>query len=182
MKVLLMKKVSRIVLIISLIVIGVMIVGWISYGIIKNYGKVEIKLDKCIDGDTAWFIVEGKKEKVRLLGIDTPESTNYVEEYGKEASNYTCSMLENATNIYLAFDSNSDRYDKYDRLLGYVFVDGNNLSELLLLEGLAEVKYIYGEYKYIDSLCKSQYEAYREKLGIWNMYDYTKNYCYDKMN
>lgn len=159
-----------------------MIAGWIGYRIINNYGKVEIKLDKCIDGDTAWFIVEGKREKVRLLGIDTPESTNYIEEYGEEASNYTCDMLESVNHIYLEFDNNSEKCDKYDRLLGYIFVDDNSLNELLLREGYAEVKYIYGEYKYIDKLCEKQYEAYIEEKGIWNLYDYTNNYCYDKVN
>ena len=122
-------------------------------------------------------MIDGEKTKVRLLGIDTPESTNYVEEYGVEASNYTCDMLENANDIYIEFESNSDRYDKYSRLLGYVFVDNNNLGELLLSKGLAEVKYIYGEYKYIDIFCDRQYEAYSSKLGIWEKYDYTDNYC-----
>ena len=103
-----------------------------------------------------------------------------MEEYGVEASNYTCSILENANDIYIEFDSNSEEYDKYDRLLGYVFVDNNNLSELLLSKGLAEVKYVYGEYKYIDRLCNSQYEAYKSKLGIWGKYDYTDNYCYKR--
>ena len=102
-----------------------------------------------------------------------------MEEYGVDASNYTCSVLESANDIYIEFDNNSEEYDKYDRMLGYVFVDNNNLSELLLSKGLAEVKYIYGEYKYIDGLCNSQYEAYKSKLGIWGKYDYTDNYCYE---
>ena len=49
-------------------------------------------------------------------------------------------MLESASDIYIEFDRNSNTSDKYDRLLGNVFVDNNNLSELLLSKGLAEVK------------------------------------------
>ena len=64
-------------------------------------------------------------------------------------------------------------------MLGYVFVDDSNLNELLLENGYAEVKYIYGEYKYIDDLCKSQYKAYESNLGIWGVYDYKENYCYE---
>jgi len=141
--------------------------------------KVKIQLVECIDGDTAWFMINGKKEKVRFLGIDTPESTNYIEEYGKEASDYTCNLLTNAESIYLEYDINSDRYDKYDRVLGYIFVDNNNLSELLLSNGYAKVYYIYGDYKYLDDLCKTQEYAYSNRLGIWNKeYDeYQKNYC-----
>ena len=142
--------------------------------------KVSIKLDSCIDGDTAWFIIKGNREKVRFLGIDTPESTNVKEEYGKDASDYTCDILKKANNIYIEYDNNSSRRDKYDRMLGWIFVDDKNLSELLVIKGLAEVKYIYGDYKYIDNLCSSQYEAYLSKVGIWNLYNYTLNYCYKK--
>ena len=153
----------------------------VSYIFIANYDeidKVEVKLVDCIDGDTAKFIVNGKEEKIRFLGIDTPESTNYVEKYGMDASDYTCSVLRNAKSIYLEYDINSDRYDKYSRLLAWVFVDGDNLSELLLSLGYAEVKYIYGDYKYIDDLCNAQKNAYNDNLGIWSIgYNYKDNYC-----
>lgn len=145
---------------------------------VTNHYKVKVELMSCVDGDTAWFIVNGREEKIRFLGIDTPESTNIVEEYGVDASEYTCNMLENANDIYIEYDINSDERDKYDRVLAYVFVDDKNLSELLLAKGLAEVKYVYGDYKYISDFCDSQYLAYSNKLGIWNSYDYSKNYCY----
>lgn len=160
---------------ISLVIIVSCYIFIINY---DNEDRVEVKLVDCIDGDTARFIVNGKEEKVRFLGIDTPESTNYMEKYGIDASNYTCSMLKNAKNIYLEYDINSDRYDKYNRLLGYIFVDNNNLSELLLSRGYAEVKYIYGDYKYIDDLCVAQKNAYNNNLGIWSSgYNYKDNYC-----
>ena len=142
--------------------------------------KVEVTLVECIDGDTARFLVNGKEEKVRFLGIDAPESTNIQEEYGIDASNYTCGLLKNADDIYIEYDINSDRYDKYDRLLGWVFVDNNNLSELLVLKGYAEVKYIYNNYKYVANLCDSQKDAYNNRVGIWtNQYsEYEDNYCF----
>ena len=166
-------------IILIFVIVGVIV----SYIFITNYNiidRVKIKFVECIDGDTARFIIDGKEEKVRFLGIDTPESTNYVEKYGIDASNYTCNMLNNANNIYIEYDLNSDKRDKYDRVLGWIFVDNNNLSELLLSKGYAEVKYIYGDYKYIDRLCKVQYDAYKDKLGIWSIsdYEYKDNYCY----
>lgn len=141
--------------------------------------RIEIKLDSCVDGDTAWFIINNKREKVRILGVDTPESTNYIEEYGIEASEYTCNVLKDAKHIYLEYDINSDGYDKYDRVLGWVFVDNNNLSELLLSKGYAQVDYIYGNYQYIDELCEVQKEAYSNGIGIWNSNknEYQNNYC-----
>lgn len=168
-------KLLKIVLIIFVVII-------VSYIFITNYNNVDrvrVELLSCIDGDTAKFIVDGKEEKVRFLGIDTPESTNYIEDYGVDASNYTCDMLKNAKNIYLEYDINSDKKDKYNRLLAWVFVDNNNLSELLLSKGYAEVKYIYGNYKYIDNLCIAQKQAYNNNLGIWSIgYNYKDNYCY----
>lgn len=147
--------------------------------VLTNHFVDNITLDSCIDGDTAWFIINGKKEKVRFLGVDAPEATKMVEEYGRDASDFTCNILSNANDIYIEYDSNSDVRDKYDRVLGWIFVDDNNLSELLVLNGLAEVKYIYGDYKYISDLCDAQYKAYSDRLMIWNLYNYSDNYCYD---
>ena len=168
---------KRFILLFSLIFIIVIIIS-----IIFSFdNKIKIQLVKCIDGDTAWFLIDGKKEKVRFLGIDTPESVHpngVVEDYGKAASEYTCNLLTNASSIYLEYDINSDRYDKYDRVLGWIFVDNNNLSELLLSKGLAEVNYVYGNYKYLDNLCNAQMLAYKNNIGIWNSNNsYQDNYC-----
>lgn len=164
------------------IIIILMVLGFIvcCFLLNSNYdkNKIEVKLVDCTDGDTAKFIVNGQEEKVRFLGIDTPESINYIEDYGVDASDYTCDILKNANNIYLEYDINSDRYDKYNRLLAWVFIDNNNLSELLLSLGYAEVKYIYGDYKYISNLCKAQENAYNNNMGIWSIgYNYENNYC-----
>lgn len=172
-----MKKLIISVILVFIIILIVFIFFYSNYD-----NKTVIQLDECVDGDTAWFIIRGKREKVRFLGIDAPESVHpngVIEEYGIDASDYTCDMLKNAHYIYLEYDSNSDRYDKYDRVLGWVFVDNNNLSELLLSKGYAQVKYIYGDYKYVDRLCKVQEEAYHNHLGIWNSVNdtYQKNYC-----
>jgi micrococcal nuclease len=149
---------------------------------IHPVSKNEIQLSRCVDGDTAWFFLNGKEVKVRFLGVDTPETVHpngIVEEYGKEASDYTCMMLKGAKHIYLEYDENSDRMDKYHRVLGWIFVDDDNLSELLVAKGYAEVKYIYGDYKYLDELCNQEWEAYLNRLGIWSLssYQYENHYC-----
>lgn len=61
-------------------------------------------LDRCHDGDTARFIVNGNYETVRFLSIDTEELYHPIqkeEEWGKPASEYTCNQLENASEIIL---------------------------------------------------------------------------------
>ena len=130
--------------------------------------KEMVTLSKCVDGDTAWFIYNGNKEKFRFLAIDTPESTTEVEPYGKEASEFTCNQLTNASKIEIEFDDNSTKTDKYDRYLAWIYVDGELLQKKLLKEGLAEVEYIYGDYKYLDEIKIIQDEAKDNKLGIWS--------------
>ena len=67
---------------------------------INTYAKkLEVTLDKCVDGDTAWFNLDNERIKTRFLAINTPESTNKIEAYGKEASNYICNTLIYAKEI-----------------------------------------------------------------------------------
>lgn len=144
--------------------------------------KQEVSLYRCVDGDTAWFLIQGKKEKVRFLAIDTPEiahDSRKADVYGDSAKDYTCKMLKNAQHIDLEYDEGSSKKDKYGRVLAWVFVDDKNLNYLLVKKGYAMVRYVYGDYRYLDMLCDSQEEAYQHKLGLWK-YDskeYSDNYC-----
>lgn len=130
--------------------------------------KEVVTLNKCVDGDTAWFIKNGKKIKTRFLALDTPEYTNKIEEYGKEASEYTCNLLTNADTIEIEYDLNSNELDKYNRHLVWVFVDNELLQEKIISNGLGEVAYLYADYKYTDTLQIAQKEAKDKQLGIWN--------------
>ncbi len=140
-----------------------------SLPILAN-GKV-VTLDRCIDGDTARFITSRGSESTRFLAIDTPETvhpTKPEELFGKEASDFTCNQLKNASIIRLEFDENSDMYDRYDRLLAWVFVDDSLLQELIIKEGLGEVAYLYGDYKYTNILFEAEEHAKRNNLNIWS--------------
>lgn len=132
----------------------------------------KVKLDKCIDGDTASFIYKNKTSKFRFLAIDTPESTTKVEEYGPEASEYTCNLLKNAKKIEIEFEENSSKQDKYDRYLAYVFIDGELLQEKVLYQGLADLKYEKKNYKYNDKLERANQHAKDNLIGIYS----TKKY------
>lgn len=138
--------------------------------------KFEVELHKCVDGDTAWFTYEDQTIKTRFLGIDTPESTNKKEKYGKEASVFTCELLQNTNLIELEYDDKSDEVDKYNRKLVWVFVDDLLLQELILKEGLAEVKYIYGDYKYLNELYSAEKYAKKNNLNMWEENNYFIEY------
>ena len=148
---------------------------FISFLFIVNVDaqKLEVTLDKCVDGDTAWFYLDNEEIKARFLAIDTPESTTKKEAFGKEASDFTCDLLKNANKIEIEYDDNSDKLDKYDRHLVWVFVDDNLLQDLIIKNGLGEVEYLYGDYKYTSILEASEILAKTNRVGMWNdTYDY----------
>ena len=132
---------------------------------------LEVVFSKCIDGDTAKLMVNGEEKTVRFLAINTPEvASNLKEEepFGKEASNYTCNSLKKANRITLEFDSNSEKEDKYGRILAFIYVDDELLEAKLIENGLAKVDYIYGDYAHVDDLRKLENTARENKIGIWS--------------
>ena len=134
--------------------------------------KETVTLNKCVDGDTAWFNLNDETIKTRFLAIDTPEYTSEIEPYGKEASEFTCNMLTRAKKIEIEYDENSDKKDKYDRHLVWVFVDDELLQDLIIKEGLAEIDYLYGDYKYTNILKNSEVLAKTNKVGMWSESNY----------
>ena len=136
--------------------------------------KKEVEFKSCIDGDTARFIMDKEEIKVRFLAIDTPE-TNHPkkgeEPYGKEAKEFTCNRITNASKIELEFDDNSDKKDKYNRYLAWVYTDGTLLQSELVEKGFAKVAYIYGNYAYTDELKEKEEQAKDEKVGMYSEVD-----------
>lgn len=125
----------------------------------QEYGSDLVELESCIDGDTFWATLEnGESIKVRLLLVDTPESTNQIEEYGKEASEFTCNLLETATEIKLEYDF--EKLDKYGRTLAYVWLDDVLLQNELAKNGYVEKIYDYGDYRYEDEIKNNIVDSY----------------------
>ena len=117
------------------------------------------------------FIYKKEEITARFLAIDTPETVHPKkdeEKYGKEASEYTCNKIKNAKVIELEYDEDSDKLDKYNRHLVWIFVDGELLQKKLVSKGFASVTYLYGDYKYTDELEEAEQDAEDNKLGIWS--------------
>ena len=132
--------------------------------------KFNVKLDKCIDGDTAKFFIKGESRTVRFLSINAPEiAHDEVKEefYGNEASLYTCKALSRAKSIKLEYDPKSDKTDKFDRVLAWVYVDNELLQKELVSKGYAEVKYVYDDYLYSKELKELEKVAKEKRLGMW---------------
>ncbi len=123
-----------------------------------------------IDGDTIQVIIDGKKETLRLIGIDTPETVDPrkpVQCFGKEASAKAKSLLSGKS-VRLEADPTQGERDKYQRLLRYVFLeDGTNFNKLMISEGYAH-EYTYNTpYKYQSEFKQAQKEAETNKVGLW---------------
>lgn len=125
---------------------------------------------RVVDGDTIDVDINGKKERLRLIGINTPETVDPrkpVECFGIEASNKAKSILE-GHRVKLESDITQGDFDKYGRLLRYVFLeDGTNFNLLMIKEGYA-YEYTYGTpYKYQAEFKQAQKYAEQNKLGLW---------------
>lgn len=159
-------KYSKFIAVISILVI-VMIKVLQSDFLSKNIQNdlKHVGLISCIDGDTANLNVNGSTQKVRFIAIDTPEVTSN-DFYANEARDYVCNRLSQGP-IYLEFDPGSDQFDKYGRMIAWVYVGDSLLQKEIVEEGYGKVKYIYGDYKYVDELNQLQSQAKKSKLGIW---------------
>ena len=138
--------------------------------------RVSVKFESCVDGDTIKVMLDDKKTTVRFLAIDTPETvhpTKGEQPFGKEASNYTCDKVKNAKKLEIEYDEGSTKTDKYNRALGWVFVDDTLLQKDLVSLGYAKVAYLYGDYKYTEDLKKEESVAKSKKLGVWSLEEET---------
>ena len=152
----------------------------ISVMSLQDNTREEAELEKCVDGDTTHLKVGNEVLKVRYLAIDTPEYTKEKEPYGKEASECVCKLLSEADKIELEYDDGSEKTDKYGRTLAWVYADDRLVQIELVQQGLAEVKYIYGDYAYTDDLQKAQKAAQADKLNIWSNQPYEEKGAKEK--
>lgn len=134
--------------------------------------QAQYKVLRVIDGDTIEIEMAGKAEKVRLIGVNTPESVHPDESknvpFGKVASDFTKAALE-GKNVVLEYDVTPR--DKYGRILAYVWVDGKMFNKTLLENGMAEVKTYPPDVKYVDDFTRLQETARSAKAGMWASYD-----------
>lgn len=130
----------------------------------------EYTVVRVIDGDTLEVeIEEGNIEKLRLIGIDTPESVAYDDSkncsYGKIAAAYTTNLLA-GKKIIVEYDE--EPRDDYRRLLGYVYINGEMINKKLILEGYAVAKQFPPNTKYAELFKSAQIEAEKNKSGMWD--------------
>ncbi|GIN73981.1 hypothetical protein J14TS2_44560 [Bacillus sp. J14TS2] len=139
--------------------------------------QIPVELVKVIDGDTIKIIYQGQEQNVRYLLIDTPETSHPrlgKQPFGEEAKKRNAELIENGK-LTIEFDV-GERFDKYSRLLAYIYVDGESVQEKLLEEGLARVAYVYPpNTRYLTPFEKAQKKAQKKEAGIWSLENYARD-------
>jgi micrococcal nuclease len=155
----------------------------LSVNIVSNAGADSNgKLVGVIDGDTLLVELDGRTEKVRLIGIDTPESTfnqkalldskrthtdlKVITQLGKKAASYLESQLTKGATLRLEFDV--EHRDKYSRVLAYVYrTDGQMLNELLLSNGYARLMTKPPNVRHNRRFQSALQDAKKNNRGLW---------------
>lgn len=126
-----------------------------------------VKVSRVIDGDT--IEIEGG-EKVRYLGVNTPESTTKKECFGHEAAVRNRELVEGK--VVRLERGKLDR-EKYGRLIRYVYVDGKLVNLELIREGYAFAYMVKGMNR-ADEFENAEREARDARRGMWKSCDYAR--------
>ena len=125
-------------------------------------------VERVVDGDTVMIDFHGKSTRVRLIGVDTPETVHPrkpVECYGPEASTFTKNLLR-GEHVFLRFGD--ERRDRYDRLLAYVYraPDGLFVNLELVRQGYARA-YLRYPFEFAELFGEAQAKAVAVGKGVW---------------
>ncbi len=131
---------------------------------------VYYSVTKVVDGDTLAINMDGKSQTLRLIGLDTPETVDPrkpVQCFGVEASNKAKSILT-GQQVHIETDPTQDTYDKYNRLLVYVFLKNGTLFNKMMVEEGYGHEYTYNApYKYQSEFKTAENNARANEKGLW---------------
>ena len=144
----------------------------------KSYNYADVLVTRAVDGDT---LVLESGERVRLIGIDTPEmheskklyrdaqrtkqDAAAIQKLGERAYEFTKNLVE-GKRVGLEFDA--EKYDRYKRLLAYVYLkDGTFVNAEIVKQGYASLMTYPPNVKYADSFLKLYQEARENRRGLW---------------
>ncbi len=129
-----------------------------------------VAVERIVDGDTIVIRTASGLKKVRLIGVDTPESVHpakAVQHYGKEATLFLRNLLT-GERIYLIHEDGQSRCDRYGRTLAYVYraPDGLFVNAEIVRQGYGYA-YTKFSFKHKDSFIEFERLARQSKKGLW---------------
>lgn len=129
--------------------------------------SVSAIVTRVVDGDTIIVNKNGSDYRLRLIGIDTPETVHpsrEVECFGPEASAYVAEILD-GRQVYLEKDISET--DRFDRLLRYVWLEDIMVNQILVQQGFAQAVSYPPDVRYYQHFLADQELAKEAGLGLW---------------
>lgn len=164
---------KRLALFLLLLLLGILAARWER----RTGDVLEGTVREVLDGDTIVVDVAGDARRVRLIGVDTPETVHPrkpIQRYGREASAFTQRELS-GRRVWLEYDAAP--LDRYGRHLAYVWLERPASGEdavrrgmfnaRLILEGYGRVMTIPPNARHADLFVRLQAEARRARHGLW---------------
>jgi micrococcal nuclease len=143
-------------------------VGWGWYTGGRITARIPATVIQDVDGDTVLArLRSGRIEKLRLLGVDTPETVDPrkpVQCFGHEASAYTAARLVGRA---VTLELDAEPRDKYGRLLAYVLIDGHRFDDELLAHGYARLLVIPPNGAHARAMLRAELAARAAGRGLW---------------
>jgi micrococcal nuclease len=131
-------------------------------------GTLHGRVVRVVDGDTIRVQLDGgREERVRYIGIDTPESVKPgtpVQCFAKKASHFNDSLVDGRT---VTLRTDAEQRDRYGRLLAYVYADGRFINRELVARGYARTLTIPPNVAHADEFAALARRAREAGLGLW---------------
>ncbi|MBP7018682.1 thermonuclease family protein [Candidatus Saccharibacteria bacterium] len=135
------------------------------------------RVNKVNDGDTITVDMGGTAEKIRFIGVDTPEThhpSKPVQCFGEAAAKFTMDLIGDK-GVRLESDPLNDNRDRYDRLLRYVYLpDGKMVNTELVKQGYG-FAYTSFPLEKADEFERLETEARNANRGLWGGCDIKTN-------
>jgi micrococcal nuclease len=126
---------------------------------------------RVVDGDTVDVVLDGRTERVRLIGIDTPEPTDpdANERCWADRATVRARELLDGKTLWLEDDPSQDDRDRFGRLLRYLWLpDGHLFNHLMVAEGLAREYTFRLPYRYQAAFKEAEERARSQERAIWS--------------
>jgi micrococcal nuclease len=127
-----------------------------------------VVVDRVVDGDTIIVRERAGGVRVRLIGVDSPESVKPgtpVQCFALKASAFAKRAL---TDTLVRLEYDVDRFDRYGRTLAYVWVGSTMFNEDLVLEGYGVVDTVPPNVRYVDLFLAAERNAREHDRGLWS--------------
>lgn len=135
-----------------------------------NHDPGRYRVTRFVDGDTITIDMNGTKETVRMIGVDTPEThkpNTPIQCYGPAAAAFTKNLIGGKT-VRLEADPTNQNRDRYNRLLRYVYLPDNRLVQKELVANGYGFAYTSFPFQKKDEFIQAEQQAKEAAKGLWS--------------